>query len=239
MEKEKYLGVDVCCLDMNDVINEVDNIIKEKVPSFVVAINPEKIIKADKDSGLKELLNSATIQIPDGVGVLLASKLKGGHIRSRVTGIDLMQNICKLASEKNYKVFLLGAKPGVAEKAAGILMERYKGLNITGIQDGYFKDDREVIDKIREASPDIVFVAMGSPKQEYWIKKNMEEIGASLYMGVGGSYDVICGNIDRAPEWMCKAGLEWLFRLIKEPWRYKRMVVLPGFLVKAVLRKEQ
>lgn len=238
MEKEKYLGVNVCCLDMNEVIDEVDNIIKEKVPSFVVAINPEKLIKADKDPQLKELLNSASIQIPDGVGVILASKLKGGHIRSRVTGIDLMQAICQRAAEKNYRVFLLGAKPGVAEKAGNILMERYKGLNIIGVQDGYFKEDREAIDVIKKASPDIVFVAMGSPKQEYWIKNNMKEIGASLYMGVGGSYDVICGNIQRAPEWMCKAGLEWLFRLIKEPWRYKRMIVLPGFLVKAALRKE-
>jgi N-acetylglucosaminyldiphosphoundecaprenol N-acetyl-beta-D-mannosaminyltransferase len=239
MEKEKYLGVDVCCLDMKSAIDEVDNIIKEKVPSFVVAINPEKLIKADKDPKLKELLNSAAIQIPDGVGVLLASKLKGGHIRSRVTGIDLMQSICQRAAEKNYRVFLLGAKPGVAEKAGSILMERYKGLSITGVQDGYFKEDKEAIDKIKGASPDIVFVAMGSPKQEYWIKKNMEEIGASLYMGVGGSYDVICGNIERAPQWMCSAGLEWLFRLIKEPWRYKRMIVLPGFLMKAALRKEQ
>ena len=168
----------------------------------------------------------------------MASKLKGGHIKARVTGIDLMQGICRRSAEKGYRVFLLGAKPGVAEMAGQILKERYKGLGIVGVQDGYFKDDKEAVYKIKSSSPDVVFVAMGSPKQEYWIKKNMNEIGASLYMGVGGSYDVICGNIQRAPQWMCKAGLEWLFRLMKEPWRYKRMLVLPGFLIKAALRKE-
>ncbi|WDC84167.1 WecB/TagA/CpsF family glycosyltransferase [Caloramator sp. mosi_1] len=239
MHIEKYFGVEVCAIDMQEALEEVDRIIEEREPSFVVAINPEKIMKAKEDEGLKALLNSARLKIPDGVGVLIASRLKGGRIRKRVTGIDLMNNICKRSAEKGYRVFLLGAKPGVAEKAAEILKERYKGLNIAGVRDGYFESEDEVIDYIKSKSPDVLFVAMGSPKQELFIKRNMERLGVPLLMGVGGSYDVICGNIKRAPEWMQKIGLEWMYRLIKEPWRYKRMMVLPKFLFEVLFSRSK
>lgn len=239
MEKENYLGVDVCNTDMEGVLAEIDEIVKERRPSFIVAINPEKIMKAIKDEKLRNLLNSAAIQIADGVGVVIASKLKGGKIRSRVTGIDLMQNICKRSAEKGYRVFLLGAKPGVAERAADILRERYKGINIVGIRDGYFKDENELLGYIEDKKPDVMFVAMGSPAQELFITRNMDRLQIPVCMGVGGSYDVICGNIPRAPKWMCNMGLEWLFRLIKEPWRYKRMMVLPLFFVKVLFNKDK
>lgn len=238
MKKENYLGVDVCCVDEKTVLDEVDNIIRNKKPSFIVAINPEKIMKALKDKNLLRLLNSASIQIPDGVGVIIASRLKHGNIRKRVTGIDLMQNICKKSAEKGYKVFLLGAKPGIAERAGKILKERYKGLNIVGIRDGYFKDNEGIIENIKGVKPDILFVAMGSPRQEYWIRENMDKLGVPLLMGIGGSLDVICGNIKRAPKWMCSLGLEWLYRLIKEPWRFRRMMVLPVFLLKVIKGRE-
>lgn len=237
MKREKYLGVNVCDVNMKQVLDEIDGIIQKREPSFVVAINPEKIMKASKDEELLKLLNSAAIQIPDGVGVLVASRLKGGSIKTRVTGIDLMYGICDNAAKKNHRVYLLGAKPGVAEMAAEILKKRYKGLNIVGIMDGYFKDENEVISDIKEKSPDILFVAMGSPKQEYWITGHMNELGVPLLMGVGGSFDVTCGNIKRAPGFMCSLGLEWMYRLIKEPWRYKRMLVLPQFLIKVVLKR--
>lgn len=237
MKKENYLGVDVCATDMGKVLNEIDAIIKNRKPSFLVAINPEKIMKTQKDEKLKELINSADLQIPDGIGIVYASKFKKGDIKKRVTGIDLMQNICDMSAKKGYRVFLLGAKPGVAEEASKILMERYAGLNIVGTRDGYFKEDEEVVNYIKTFSPDILFIAMGSPKQEYWIKKNMGALNIPFLMGVGGSYDVICGNIKRAPKWMCSMGLEWLYRLIKEPWRIKRMSVLPKFLAKVVLER--
>ncbi|SKA79901.1 N-acetylglucosaminyldiphosphoundecaprenol N-acetyl-beta-D-mannosaminyltransferase [Caloramator quimbayensis] len=234
MIKEKYLGVEVCCVNQKSVLCEVENIVEKRKPSFIVAINPEKIMKAQKDTDLLNLLNSADIQIPDGIGVVIASRLKGGNIRNRVTGIDLMQNICKKSSEKGYSIFLLGAKIGVAEKASKILMEKYNGIKIVGVRDGYFKNEDEVVEEIKRVKPDILFVAMGSPKQEYWIKKNIDNLSVPLCMGIGGSLDVICGNIKRAPKWMCSLGLEWLYRLIKEPWRFKRMTVLPVFLFKVI-----
>lgn len=236
MLRENYLGVNVCNVDNKTVIDEIDRIIEKRDPSFVVAINPEKIMKALNDQELMELLNSAAIQIPDGVGVLIASKLKGGKIKKRVTGIDLMHGICKEAAIKGYRVYLLGAKPGVAEQAGGILQKTYSGLNIVGIQDGYFEDIKLVLEDIKEKTPDILFVAMGSPKQEYWIRDNMENLRVPLFMGVGGSFDVTCGNIKRAPKWMCKMGLEWLYRLIKEPWRIARMMVLPKFLIRVIFK---
>jgi N-acetylglucosaminyldiphosphoundecaprenol N-acetyl-beta-D-mannosaminyltransferase len=237
MIKERYLGVEVCRVNMKETLVEIDNIIQTKKPSFIVAINPEKIMKAVYDNKLKNLLNSADIQIPDGIGVVLASKLKRKKIKTRVTGIDLMDNICKMANNKNYRIFMLGAKPGIAEKAAGILNQKYENINIVGIVDGYFKNEQLVLEEVINAQPDILFVALGSPAQEYWITNNMSKLKVPISMGVGGSFDVICGNIERAPQWMCKFGIEWLFRLIKEPWRFKRMLVLPVFLVKVIFER--
>lgn len=234
MIKEKFMGVNVCTSNMQETITAVNEIIELKEPSFVVAINPEKLMKANVDENLKQLLNSATLQIPDGIGVVLASKLNGGKIKSRVTGIDLMNNICELANNKNYRIFMLGGKPGVAIKAAEILKEKHKNINIVGIIDGYFENENDVVEKIIATRADILFVALGSPRQEYFITKNLERLKVPLCMGVGGSYDVICGNIKRAPKWMCNTGLEWLYRLIKEPWRCKRMLSLPIFLMKVV-----
>lgn len=239
MKKETYLDVDVCTVNMDSTIDEINKIIESRKASFVVAINPEKIMKAQRDRNLLELLNSAAIQIPDGVGVLMASRMKGGSIRTRVTGIDLMHRICVEGAKRGYKLFLLGAKPGVAARAGDILKEKYNGLNIVGIENGYFEDENKLIEDIRKSGADVLFVAMGSPKQEYWIKANMERLGVPLLMGVGGSYDVICGNIKRAPQWMCKFGIEWLYRLIKEPWRYKRMAVLPKFLLRVSLSRSK
>lgn len=234
---EKYLGVEVCALNMPQALKEVCEIIEKRIPSFIVAINPEKIMKATEDNRLKTLLNSATIKIPDGIGIVVASKLNHGKIKTRVTGIDLMNNICQLSDDNGYKIFMLGAKPGVVDKAAEVLRQKFKKINIVGTLDGYFENDEQVINRVKAVKPDIIFVALGSPRQENWITENMNKLEVPLLMGVGGSYDVICGNIDRAPQWMCSLGLEWLYRLIKEPWRYKRMMVLPLFLYKVVIER--
>lgn len=239
MQKENYLGVDVCCENEEKVFDNIDSIIENKKPSFIVAINPEKIMKAIYDEKLMKLLNSAAIQIPDGIGIVVASRIKGGKIKKRITGIDLMEKIIRRASQKSYRVFLLGAKPGIADGASKILAKRYPGLIIAGIMDGYFKDDDEAVNTIKNAKPDILFVAMGSPKQEYWITKNMEKLTVPLCMGIGGSLDVISGNVKRAPGIMRKSGLEWLYRLFKEPWRFGRMTVLPVFLLKVIFKNKR
>lgn len=237
--KERILGVDVSPVTMGEALDRVDAIISMRKPEFIVAINPEKIMKSMHDECLKDMLNSANLNLPDGVGILVASRLKGGSIRYRVTGIDLMMNICLRASKSGYRVYMLGASPGTADRAAEKLKEKFPGLIISGTHDGYFKDSEEsVINGIASSNSDVLFVAMGSPKQEYWIKNNMDRLNVPLLMGVGGSYDVICGSIKRAPIWMRKLGLEWLFRLIKEPWRIGRMLVLPVFIAAALKEKK-
>ncbi|MCA0985208.1 WecB/TagA/CpsF family glycosyltransferase [Halobacillus yeomjeoni] len=230
--KEKFLGVDVSSYSYEELKQNISDDIEQKKQSFIVAINPEKILQAQKDAGLLMLLNKATYQIPDGVGVLIASKLSGGKISQRVTGIDMLLTLCELASKNDKSVFLYGAKPGVADKAKDSLLEKYPNLSIAGVIDGYEKDQDYIKRSINEAKPDILFVALGSPKQEHWIVDHMKELDVSIFQGVGGSFDVISGRIKRAPVAFQRLGLEWLYRLIVEPWRIKRQIKLPTFIYK-------
>jgi N-acetylglucosaminyldiphosphoundecaprenol N-acetyl-beta-D-mannosaminyltransferase len=229
--KEQFLGVDVCGENYDELASLLLKDIDEGRKSFIVAINPEKVMKAKEDPSLKDLLNTATYQIPDGIGIILASRLKGGKIRERVTGIDMMLNVCKMAAGNGKSVFLYGAKPGIAAEAADKLKEMYPGLTIAGVMDGYEKDEQKVMDTINHANPDIIFVAMGSPRQENWIIQHMDSLAPSVYQGVGGSFDVISGKIQRAPDAFQKLGMEWFYRLMKEPWRWKRQLLLPKFLL--------
>lgn len=235
--KETILGVDVNTENYDELIPKLFNNIDAKKKSLIVAINPEKLMKAKDDPALKALLNRAEFQIPDGIGVIIASKLQKGNITSRVTGVDMMDRIVREAARTGKSIFLYGAKPGVAETAAAKLIETYPNLKVAGTQDGYEKDTTKVINKINEAKPDILFVAMGSPKQELWIEEHRENLHPILYQGVGGSFDVLAGNIKRAPAAFQKAGAEWLYRLILEPSRIKRQMNLPKFLFEIIRSK--
>ncbi|MYL20138.1 WecB/TagA/CpsF family glycosyltransferase [Halobacillus litoralis] len=230
--KEQFLGVDVSSHSYEQLKQNVLDDINEKRQSFIVAINPEKILKAQEDQDLKALLNKATYQIPDGVGVLLASKLKKGGIKERVTGIDMLLTLCEQAAANGKSVFLYGAKPGVAAEAKDKLVEQYPNLHVAGVMDGYEKDEQKVIQTINESGADILFVALGSPRQEYWIVDHMKELNVRIFQGVGGSFDVISGRVKRAPALFQRFGVEWLYRLISEPWRIKRQIRLPLFLLK-------
>ncbi|WP_226581204.1 WecB/TagA/CpsF family glycosyltransferase [Halobacillus litoralis] len=230
--KEQFLGVDVSSHSYEQLKRSVLEDINQKRQSFIVAINPEKILKAQEDQNLKELLNKATYQIPDGVGVLLASRVNKGNIKERVTGIDMLLTLCEQASEHGKSVFLYGAKPGIAEEAKDRLKEKYPNLKVAGVLDGYEKDEAKVIRTINESEADILFVALGSPRQEYWIVDHMKDLNVNIFQGVGGSFDVISGRVKRAPAIFQRFGLEWLYRLISEPWRIKRQIRLPLFLLK-------
>lgn len=236
--KETILGVDVSTDNYDTLTAKLLKKIDNREKAFIVAINPEKIIKAQEDEKLMQLLNSADFQIPDGIGVILASKFKGGQIRERVTGIDMMLKLCEAAAKHQKKIFLYGGKPGRADEAKVKLEEMYPGIQIAGTLHGYEKDQQVVRDAINQSQADIIFVAMGSPAQENWIIANKESLHPSVYQGVGGSFDVISGKIERAPESFQKLGLEWLYRLMKEPWRIKRQAVLPLFLIRAITSKK-
>lgn len=235
--KEIILDVPVNTENYDELIPKLFDDIDEQRKALVVAINPEKLMKAKDDPELKALLNRAEYQIPDGIGVIIASKLKKGNIKSRVTGIDMMDRIVKEAERKQKAIFLYGAKPGVAEQAARKLRDTYPSLVIAGTQDGYEQDVKKVINTINENKPDILFVAMGSPKQEQWIEQHRDELHPMLFQGVGGSFDVLAGNIERAPTIFQKFGAEWLYRLLKEPSRIKRQMNLPKFLLEILTRR--
>ncbi|WP_338655006.1 WecB/TagA/CpsF family glycosyltransferase [Sporosarcina psychrophila] len=235
--KETILGVQVNTENYDELIPKVFRNIEDKKKSLVVAINPEKLMKAKEDPGLKALLNRAEFQIPDGIGVIIASKLKKGSISSRITGIDMMDRIVREAARTGRAVFLYGAKPGVADKAAQQLKQTYPDLIVAGTQDGYESDTSKVLETINKAKPDILFVAMGSPKQEQWIEQHRDNLHPTLYQGVGGSFDVLAGNVKRAPAAFQKMGAEWLYRLLKEPSRLKRQMNLPKFLFEVFTQK--
>jgi N-acetylglucosaminyldiphosphoundecaprenol N-acetyl-beta-D-mannosaminyltransferase len=236
--KETILGVDVSTDNYDALTSKLLKKIDNREKAFIVAINPEKIIKAQDDPSLMKLLNTADFQIPDGIGVILASKFKGGQIRERVTGIDMMLKLCETAAKHQKKIFLYGGKQGRADEAKVKLEEMYPGIQIAGTLHGYEKDQQVVREAINQSQADIIFVAMGSPAQENWIIANKETLHPSVYQGVGGSFDVISGKIERAPESFQKLGLEWLYRLIKEPWRIKRQAALPLFLIRAITSKK-
>lgn len=235
--KEEILGVQVNTENYDQLIPMVFRNIEEKKKSLVVAINPEKLMKAKEDPELKALLNRAEFQIPDGIGVIIASKLIKGNITSRVTGVDMMDRVVREAARTQKSIFLYGAKPGVADKAAQQLVATYPNLIVAGTQDGYEQDTSKVLDTINKAQPEILFVAMGSPKQEQWIEQHRDNLYPTLYQGVGGSFDVLAGNVKRAPAAFQRVGAEWLYRLLKEPSRLKRQMNLPKFLFEVFKQK--
>ncbi len=201
--------------------------------SYVVTPNPEIVDLARADAGYRDLLNGAGLVLPDGIGVVYAAKLLGRPLKGRVPGIDFATGLLDRLAKNGGKLFLLGAKPGVAEQAAARLKAAHPGLVICGVNDGYFKDSAPVVEKIKEAAADVVFVCLGAPKQEKWMAQYGPETGAHLMAGLGGALDVYAGNVKRAPVLWQKLGMEWAYRLIRQPSRIGRMAKLPLFLVDA------
>lgn len=239
MEKEEILGIDVCVTTYKELKQCIKDDIEQNKKSYIVTVNPEKVIKANKDKSLKKILNEAKYQIPDGVGIIYASRIKKGKIKSRITGIDTMDMICALCNDEKFKIFMYGAEEEVIEKAKTNLEKKYKNINICGYINGYEKDTKTIIKKINDSRADVLFVALGSPKQELFISKNIDNINCKILLGVGGSFDVISGKKKRAPKWMQKKGLEWLYRLIKEPKRFFRQTKIVSFIFEVILEKNK
>ena len=231
MEKVKILDVFVSVTTYNEIIFDIKNAIKNNKKYLIMAINPKKIMLARENKQLKQALDNSTCSIPDGYQIVKSCD----KIKSRITGIDLMQKICKEHKKVGAKIFLYGASSESVKLAKQKLKEKYSGIKIVDYIDGYQKDDI-VIDKINKSKANIVFVALGSPKQEIWINEHKNEITANIIMGVGGSFDVISGNVKRAPVLFQKLGLEWLYRFIKQPKRMREIPLYINYL--KLVRKE-
>lgn len=236
MDKEKILGFNVSTYNEEKLLEAIFNDYNNGEQLFIVNVNPEIVINNYKNIEFKEILNKQKYQIPDGSGIVWASKKKNGNIKSRITGIDLMQKICEESEKYSSRIFLYGAKKEIVEKAKVELQKKYSKINIVGICNGY-EDEKKVVEEIKKAQADIVFVGLGSPKQEKFIINYKEKLkNVKILMPVGGSFDVISKSKKRAPKWIRKCNIEWLYRLLQEPKRIFRQIKLVKFIY--LVRKE-
>jgi N-acetylglucosaminyldiphosphoundecaprenol N-acetyl-beta-D-mannosaminyltransferase len=228
-QKINILGVDISAINMNDAINQLEYLIAEKRQSYICVCPNHTIMESQKDQKLRDVINSADIATPDGMSVVWASKLLGHHGVEQVAGTELM------SVKKGYTHFYYGGTDGVPEKLAENMQQRFPNLKIAGTYSPPFRnladdEDNAIVDMINNAKPDIVWVGLGMPKQELWIGEHLGRIKAPVMIGVGAAFDFLSGEKKRAPKWMQKAGLEWLFRLTQEPKRlWRRNLYHPVF----------
>ncbi len=228
------LGVGFDNLTLDEAAQAGERLVEAGGFHYTVTPNPEFILATRKNPEFKQALLDADLVLPDGIGVVYSAKILGRPLKTRVPGIEFAQRLLAWMAEHEKRLFLLGAKPGVAQQAAANLKQTYPGLIVCGTHDGYFKEDAPVVEEIRSAAADVVFVCLGAPKQELWMVHNGPATGAHLMIGLGGALDVFAGVVERAPAAFQKLGLEWLHRLIKEPRRIGRMAKLPLVLWYAV-----
>ena len=220
-------------LTREEAVQAGAKLLEEDKFHYVVTPNPEFILAAGKDEEFRRVLNSADLVLADGIGVVYSAKIKGTPLKGRVPGIEFAADMLSCLSQRGGRLYLLGAKPGVAEEAGRRIAEQYPGVTLCGAQDGYFQDEEAALLKVAAARPDLLFVCLGAPKQEKWMARWGKHTGARLAIGLGGALDVFAGKVERAPEGWRKLGLEWAYRLKKEPRRAGRMAKLPLVLVKA------
>ena len=225
------LDVPVHPVTYDEFLALVGEFIAEETPRQVCTANPEFVMTARRQPEFMAVLQSADLVLADGVGLLWAAERLGEHLPERVTGSDGIYLLAERAAQMGWTLFLLGAQPGVAEKTAEILARRYPGLQVVGTWPGSPSNEEypEIASRIKAAHPDILLVAYGAPKQDIWIAKHKEDLRVPVSMGVGGSFDFVAGVQKRAPAWVIRINLEWLWRLITQPWRWKRQLDLPRF----------
>lgn len=225
------LGVGVHDVTEDETVALVERFLQEGRAAQVATVNPEFVMAAQKNAAFCETLNAADLAVPDGVGILWAGRLLGTPFRGRVAGVELARRLAALCAARGYRLYLLGAAPGVAEEAAGRLQQECPGLVIAGTYAGSPAPqyDADLVARVRAAAPHVLLVAYGAPQQDLWLRRNLPRLGAVVGLGVGGTVDYISGRVPRAPAWMRRMGLEWLYRLVRQPWRWRRMVVLPVF----------
>jgi N-acetylglucosaminyldiphosphoundecaprenol N-acetyl-beta-D-mannosaminyltransferase len=231
LNKVSILGVEIDNLSLQEVVGRINGLIEQRRPSLIVTANPEIIMRARQDRGFADCLKAAEVVTADGIGLIIGAKLLGTPLKERVTGIDLITELFRESKNRKYRFYFVGAKPGIAEKAALNIKGKFPNVEIVGVQHGYFQDDSTIISDIMEKKPDILLAALGMGRQESWVRDRVNATGVPVSIGVGGSFDVFAGEAKRAPQWMQQAGIEWLYRLIKQPSRFWRMLELPKFLI--------
>lgn len=235
----EVLGVPVDCVNMNQSLEIVERMVAGEKPEVIYSVNAEIVIMAQDNPVLLGLLREGGLLIPDGVGLLFAAKiLQLGHLE-QVPGCELMPAICDLAAKKGYRVFLYGASPDANRKTQEVLIERFPGIKIVGCRDGYVSNEEmpQLVNQINTSGAQILFVALGCPRQELWIGKYLPQLNVKVCQVVGGTFDVIAGRVKRAPRFFIKMHLEWFYRLAMQPKRILRQVALPRFVFQVIKRK--
>ncbi len=233
----EIMDVPVDNVTMEEALQRAMELMEQPETAYCVTPNAEIVYEAIGDADLRRLLSQADLVLPDGAGVVLGAKLLGTPVKQKVAGIDFAAALMERLAADGRTLYLLGGKPGVADTAAKNLRERFPGLLICGTHDGYFQEDGPVVADINQKCPDVLFVCLGAPKQEYFMYNHRKELHVGFMAGLGGSLDGFAGVAKRAPGWMIRCNLEWLYRLIKEPWRLGRMMRLPKFLILVVKRR--
>jgi len=227
----EILGVRVDDVTNDDLLALVDGYVASRQPHQIITLNPEMVVAAWDDPGFRQVLNSADANVADGIGLMMAARWLGHPLRERVTGSDGIYCLSEHCARMGYRPFFLGAASGVAEVVSDRLSARYPGLQAPGAYTGSPRpeDEQDVLTRVRAAAPDLLFVAYGVPAEERWIARNRDRLAVPVMIGVGGAFDFVAGIVRRAPSWMRRAGLEWLHRLIRQPWRWRRQLALVRF----------
>ncbi|MBR1579413.1 MAG: WecB/TagA/CpsF family glycosyltransferase [Selenomonadaceae bacterium] len=233
-DRVEILGVGVDPVTMDEALARVEGFFSARSPHLIATANAEMLMNATHDDQLRSILNGADLVVPDGAGTVWAAHHLGADMPERVAGYDLAQEIMRRAPSAGRKIFFFGSAPGVADKAKLKAEQLYPGISIVGTRNGYFSADEEqsIIEQIKRAQPDLLLVALGVPKQEKWLAAHMDELNVPVSIGVGGTFDVMAGVMKRAPLWIQRAKLEWLFRAMLQPKRAGRLLALPKFVFK-------
>jgi N-acetylglucosaminyldiphosphoundecaprenol N-acetyl-beta-D-mannosaminyltransferase len=226
------LGCRVDAIDSDGAVARIAELVRGEKPSLVVTLGTEMVVYAQGDARFREIVNSSALSLCDTIGVKIAARLQGAGVRERVTGVDLLEPLCTTFAERGVSVYFLGAKGDTARRAATALQARHPRLTVAGVRDGYFTPDQEpdVTAAVAASGARAIFVGLGSPRQEFFLAERLKETGCAVGIGVGGSFDVLAGNVQRAPLLWRRLGVEWLYRLVREPRRWRRQLALPQFV---------
>jgi len=235
----RILGIPIHDVTLDEAVEQAAAWVKEGNAHQMATVNPEFVMAARRDPAFRAVLERADLCLPDGVGITLAARYLGRPLRERVAGVDLVEALAARAAQDGWRVFFLGAAPGVADRAASLLAARYPGLTVAGTHAGSprWEEEDDIVRRVREAGTDVLLIAYGAPAQDLWLARNLARTGAKVGVGVGGAFDYIAGVVPRAPRWMRRVGLEWLYRLIRQPWRWRRQRVLPLYALLVLLSK--
>ncbi|MBS1253695.1 MAG: N-acetylglucosaminyldiphosphoundecaprenol N-acetyl-beta-D-mannosaminyltransferase [Anaerolineales bacterium] len=228
----EILGVQIDNVTTDEALHHIAEFVEEGTPHHTITVNPEFVMTAQRMPAFREVINAADLRIPDGVGLLWAARRQGTPLQERVAGSDMVPLIAQQAARLGHRIFLLGAAPGVAEKAAARLVQSAPGVMIVGTHAGSpaVEEEDEIVALVRARDPDVLLVAYGAPQQDLWIARNLGRLGVAAAMGVGGAFDFLAGVARRAPLWVQRLGFEWLYRLAREPWRLRRQLDIPRFM---------